>query len=253
MIKRFFLRLFILWNVPIIGWAADRTGVLDEDPRVRADLIRQIFDIRAQISGRQPILDTEQDRLMKLTNELTDNKTYGCHYDDPIKTLQVVVQGNKNAREDMGEFDKALAEPGGGGSPTALEFTLGGGLSFIVDPADKILGGSQYDVDRDFGANPISMGSIEYLRVKKMGISYDAERRCRQKFIISEECTWLVAEENTYFISAIKIIANGITIYDGQGLNWSFNRKRQIWDEVNLRNDENWTKLMMDKDCEKTN
>lgn len=222
-----------------------------EEEAEKNRLIKEIFEIRANIQQRLPILETEQDRLYKLTNELTDDNTYGCHYDEQINSVQLVIDGSQNPLVSMGTFSDYQPEPVGG-SPTALEFRFGG-FSFTVDPATEILGGSQYEVDTDFTKQQLTIGSIEYVEVKKLGISYNQERRCRQQFVVMEECDWQVSEEHVYYINSIQLIVNGLVVYKGDGLNWKFDRKRQIWQDSNLRSDENWVKLMIDNNCEKVN
>ena len=215
----------------------------------KAQLINEIFEARANIQTRLPVLEREQDRLYKLTNELTDDNSYGCHYREKINSVQLVVDGSENPLVHMGTFSNSVPEPVGG-SPTALEFRLGG-LSFSVDPATKILGGSHFEVDADFSKLQLAMGAIEYLSVKKLGISYNQERRCKQNFIIMEKCNWQVSEEHVYYINGIQLIVNGLLVYKRDGLDWKFDRKRQIWEDSSLRSNSNWISVMLRNDCEK--
>lgn len=223
-----------------------------DSPEDKSKIIDQMLDLEAKMTQRTPILESERDRLLKLTNALIDDNVVGCHFGEPIKSVQLVVDGSEKPLVAIGTFKNMLPEPVGG-SPTALEFRLGG-FTFTVDPATKILGssGSHYEVDSDFEKSKLTLGSIEYVSVKKPGISYVQNRVARQSFIIMEDITYDVLEEHVYYINAIELIVNGMTVYKSGGLNWKFDRTRQIWEDGDLRTNSFWTKVMLQNDCKKT-
>ncbi len=238
----------------------------------KSQLISEILALEHQISTLLPRLDTLQNEVMNLTNELQTTSVIGCHASEPIVQLSVTIVGKKNDPKAVSDVNKMCPSMMPGPSGSNVLMPLGSGNIISVDM------GSSVTVNLDQNTAPIGgppwvgqvseqavVGNIQYLSLKKLGVTIDdLGPRCTSGFLgANSSCTRICQEIDTYTITGIKIAIDtpsvtGFTIYDASNLNiilgstlYSSNAVLS-WQASNLRSDPNWNKLMYDTNCQTT-
>lgn len=232
------------------GFAGDSAGLAAAAPHEvlspaeqveKRKLIEEILILRNEIKEREPLRLNEEDRLLAISNRLTLNSQFGCHANEKIRSFEIIVKGSELSHQFIDETSKPL-QPPAGGDAEEIEFRFGPFSETIK--GKSILDGKLIS-DRQFEE---TIGSLEFLKVRKNGISYRADRTCKSAFLW-ETCTYKNYEEHLYNITSVQIIANGLVIYERDSMDWNLNRNTTAWEDTDFRNNPAWNKVMSRNDC----
>lgn len=229
----------------------------DESEDAKGSLISQIRGIRKQIEDRMVILEDEKNRLARLSNELKPEILVGCHANEPIKDLQIIIQGSKlNRKLIESELREAMDSPKGG-NPSELAIELGSAVNITRDLSKENI------LDASEGVRvvleDVAVSNIQYLRISKKGVDYDNERGQMSGILgFGGKIYFDVYENWAISLTSIEIRANGFLIYSNPNLNLLFASARYKggarleWTEPNFRANEHWVALMQRTDCDQS-
>lgn len=226
-------------------------------------LIEEIVTQRAQIQARATSLDAESSRLINLTMALSTESSIGCHYEDELKTLEILVKGsisNFPVRPSLNPRD-FVPRPKQNIPLEAvvndLRIDLGGGLVFDLPSTDYM--GQKYMASN---LPKVILGAIDRFYILKKSVEYTSYlTACSNasgfvanfgRLFDSSVCySW--TENKVMSIDGIQVTANGMLIFDS---NESIKLKsgQTSWSDFGaLRMGTAWNQMMQKQDCDIVN
>ncbi len=234
-------------------------------PLTGDQMIAAILKAQSQISQFSTAMDSTENTLLMLNNELAPTDLIGCHADEPITTLYISLTGNVAPPKSIGNWNQCPT-PTLGPSPD-LRFEMGSSVVVNIDESTSSNIGPQ-------GGTPWQgtledqalVGDIEYLRISKLGITYDdGGPECTSGLLgINGKCLEICTEINVYNVTGVTVAIDTPsvahrTIYDNQNLNLVFGSSLYSpaavtrWTEENFRANDDWVVFMQDTDCDTQN
>lgn len=219
--------------------------------------IAKIEPIRKQIEDRMVVLEDEKNRLARLGNELKPEILLGCHANEPIKDLQIIVNGSQLPRKLIASALKDELDSPLSGNPAELSIELGSAVNITRDLSkENILDASEGT--REI-LEEVVISNIQYLRITKKGVDFDNERGQTSGILgFGGKIYFDVYENWALSLTSIEIRVNGFLIYKNPNLNillasTRYDKKaRLIWTEEDFRANEHWITLMQRTDCDQT-
>lgn len=220
-------------------------------------LMREIESLKDKIADRRPISEDARNRLLRIKNELLPETSFGCHADEPIKSIRLAVSGSSlpDKAIDSGQRQDHQWVATGSGSASTLKFSFGPNVSLSIDQSKTSIFGSQgYKSGLDDEA---LVKDISYLSIEKKGISFDNQQFQESGILgVGQQTLYNVFERYIFTINNIKVYVNEHLIYsEDVSIRLASSRSNGVlrWSAQNFRANENWIKFMSDTACDETN
>lgn len=187
---------------------------------VDSPLVDKFLKLVSEISARAPKLNRERDRRGKLRLALGSQLGVGCMQDVKVKSLEVIIEGQKMGDADITPYYRGPANPSEGTGRTVFEFSFGDGtfskaLTFTNEETRNAL----FSVGTRKSWVPESqdylVGQIQRIKIKKLSGSFHTKDLCDGGSFVSS-CTnkQQIIEQERYYLSSLKVKINGELIYD---------------------------------------
>lgn len=210
-----------------------------------ATLKGKIKKIQEEIAGRREELSKQRNTEDKLTKYLSVDNSRGCFLQEPIRSLEILVNGNLpgprslgtgNAMKDQGDADK-------------VAFKLGNDITITSDVG--IMRPNGTISNNSFSGKKVA--DIEDLTIEKMGSKFFNDRKCHQScslFVICKSsCKTQISELNSFSLSSIEVKINDKTIYKNDSVGKSFTFGDRILVLKDLKNRPEYLDALAIQDC----
>lgn len=214
--------------------------------------LQAIFkDLEAQIATTQQKVDHSTDILSKLRAELIKGEGYGCWLSQPIKGLQIDIEGNFAGTKTVVERSRKKLESAGSAQLLRLDF---GAFNVSTEASGRVV------ISEDY--SNLSIGQITGLKMQKMGHEFNNTHiPCTKSTLGQLDNNLFNSQGNTCYIikeqRQMQIRKISVAVYEGikifqQSFNppillKATNKKAPYLD---LRSSPDWIKLLDRNDCE---
>ena len=212
------------------------------DPSTLKGKIKKLQD---EIAGRREELAKQRNTEDKLTKYLSVDNSRGCFLQEPIKSLEIIVNGNLPGPRSLGTGNAMRDE----GDANKVSFKLGNDITITSDVG--IMRSNGTASNNTFSNKKVA--DIEQLTVEKMGSKFFNDRKCHQScslFVICKtSCTTQISELNSFSLSSIEVKINEKTLYKNDNVGKSFTFGDRTLVLKDLKNRPEYLDLLAIQDC----
>lgn len=210
---------------------------------------QQIIKYRELIGRRDAELSFLRNSEDKLAKLMLLNSARGCMLSQNIDQLEIRIGGGIAPDRNIGrKSDKRKNS----GNPDDIEVRFGNDISLSIN-GNGLFKDNKY-VTGDLSNYKIAdLAKVEF---RKDGTKYLNERVCKKKsgFLgigSSESCKYEIDETNRWKLNEVKLIVNGVTIYETGGLDILFGSDGEdSWEEKSFKENRAYIEMLKKIDCE---
>jgi hypothetical protein len=207
----------------------------------------RIAKLKAEIGVRKAELERERDRNGKLRSELNQKSSRGCHMNEPIKKVEILVQGDVDFNRE--KIDSGSDEKQNEGNPESFTIEIGENFSATIKNSESGLFSSQGKyLMTDVGDRKIR--DIERISIVRNGVKYDNKKVCWRE-LFRTKCKYEHYEVEKYKLFGVSIVVNDRVLFQKKGFDTTFDRQTRRWnvDSGEFKANEAYFKASTAEDC----
>ncbi|MEI8027824.1 MAG: hypothetical protein WCI18_15855 [Pseudomonadota bacterium] len=228
--KIYLQSLCIVWTVFACnsGTLPSITNGSKDDGSLRSEITK----LQGEIKIRSAELAKSRNTEDKLTKYLTIDSSRGCFVEQPLKSIEILVDGNLPGPRSLGYGDARKDD----GDSSKIAFEFGNDITITSDIG--IMKNKGSITSTEFSSKKVA--DISQISVKKMGTKFFNDRQCHQSCSVfvfcKSSCKTAISELNTFALNSLEIKINGQTFYKNRNIGESFtfgNRNLELGDYKN--------------------
>lgn len=207
----------------------------------------RIEKLKNQIGVRKTELERERDRNGKLRSELNQKSSRGCRLNEPIKKVELLVQGDVDFNRE--KIDSGSGELQNQGTPDSFSIEIGDNFSVNVKNSESGLFSSQGKyLITNVGDRKVR--DVERIKIVRNGVKYDNKKVCWRE-LFRTKCKYEHYEVEKYKLYGVSVIVNDQLIFEKKGFDSTFDRKAREWSigPEDFKSNEAYIKTTVAEDC----
>lgn len=212
-----------------------------DDDSLRSEITKLQREIKIRSAELAKLRNTED----KLTKYLTVDSRRGCFVQQPLKSIEILVDGNLPGPRSLGFGDGRNDD----GDSSKIAFELGNDITITSDIGIMKTKGSI--TSTEFSSKKVA--DISQIFVKKMGAKFFNDRQCHQScslFVFCRTtCKTAISELNTSALHSLEIKINGKTFYKNSNIGKSFTFSDRTLELGDYKNRAEYLDVLAIQDC----
>ena len=212
-----------------------------DDGSTRTEIVKLQGEIKTRNTDLAKFRNTED----KLTKYLTVDANRGCFLQQPLKSIEILVNGNLPGPRMIGLGNPMTDD----GDSTKFAFSLGSDITINADLGIMKANGTLSSTE--FAAKKVA--DISQLQVTKMGAKFFNDRKCTQScsvFVFCRTtCQTAISELNSAVMTSLEIKINGKSFYKNANLGKAFTFGDRVLSIKDYKNRAEYLDLLAVQDC----
>ncbi len=241
--KIYLQSLFIVWTAFACNSATlpSITNGSKDDGSMRAEIAKLQGEIKLRSAELAKARNTED----KLTKYLTIDSSRGCFLQQPLKSIEILVDGNLPGPKSLG-YGAGRTDDG---DSSKIAFEFGNDITITSDIGIMKDNGSI--TSTEFSLKKVA--DISQISVKKMGAKFFNDRKCHQScsvFVFCKStCKTAISELNTSALNSLEVKINGKTFYKNSNIGKSFTFGDRNLELSDYKNRAEYLDVLAIQDC----